>query len=169
LRLTAEPVTCNGTSASAAGAIVSTNPSDGVPGHTGYQFTYGFAEYRVYLPATPAGQVANWPGVWTDGQVWPNDGENDVMEGLGGNACFHFHSLLGGPGNCPAASYTGWHTFAADWEPGVVTYYYDGAQVGQIATGITSSPMYVLADLSVGSPSVVPSDMLVDWVRVWQH
>ena len=49
------------------------------------------------------------------------------MEGLSGQACWHFHDPQGGPGGCSTATYTGgWHTFGADWEPGSVTYYYDG-------------------------------------------
>jgi beta-glucanase (GH16 family) len=112
--------------------------------------------------------------VWADGQSpWPTNGEDDVLEGLGGEACFHFHSPSGGPGSCVAGNLSGWHTFASDWQPGSVTYYYDGAQVGRITTGITSSPMYLILSNTVssamGGPTVAPSDMQVDYVRVWQH
>jgi hypothetical protein len=146
-----------------SGGLVSTNGK--------YQFTYGYAEARIYLP--PSGSsIANWPAWWTDGQSWPADGEMDVMEGLGGQACFHFHSNAGGPGSCASGNFSGWHTFGADWEPGSVTYYYDGQNVGSITTGITGSPMYLILENSGGSyggPSVTPSDMEVSYVRVWQH
>src|SRR5690242_11617954 len=58
-----------------------------------FNFTYGFIEARVWLPAMTGGQgeIANWPAVWADGQSWPEDGEIDVVEGLGGKACAHFH------------------------------------------------------------------------------
>lgn len=153
------------------GALVSTNPSDGVAGHRGFQFSYGYVEARIYLPASGS-TVANWPAFWTDGQSWPADGELDVVEGLSGQACFHFHSSSGGPGGCATGGFAGWHTFGADWEPGKVTYYYDGQAVGTITTGITSQPMYLILENSDGSSGgtvVAPSDMLVDWVRVWQH
>src|ERR1700682_4716091 len=69
--------------------------------------------------AAGAGAISNCPAVWTDGQSWPTDGELDVMEGLSGQACWHFHDPQGGPGGCSSATYTGgWHTYGADWEPG---------------------------------------------------
>ncbi|MER6418821.1 family 16 glycosylhydrolase [Streptomyces sp. NPDC001137] len=136
------------------------------------QFTYGAFEARIYTPASGT-QIANWPAFWTDGQNWPTDGEMDVMEGLSGSACYHFHSPAGGPGGCATGSYTGWHTYGAEWKQGAVTYYYDGKQVGQITSGITSAPMYLILNNAVssvhGGPTQVPADMMVDYVRVWQH
>jgi beta-glucanase (GH16 family) len=138
------------------------------------EFTYGAFEARIYSPAAPGTtQIANWPAFWTDGQNWPTDGEMDVMEGLSGKACYHFHSPAGGPGGCASGDFTGWHTYGAEWKPGSVTYYYDGKQVGQITTGITSAPMYLILNNGVsdqhGGPRLTPADMMVDYVRVWQH
>jgi beta-glucanase (GH16 family) len=136
------------------------------------QFTYGAFEARIYSPASGT-QIANWPAFWTDGQNWPADGEMDVMEGLSGQACYHFHSSAGGPGGCASGNFTGWHTYGAEWKAGSVTYYYDGKQVGQITTGITSQPMYLILNNGVsdqhGGPRLTPADMMVDYVRVWQH
>ncbi|WP_257153895.1 glycoside hydrolase family 16 protein [Streptomyces lunaelactis] len=136
------------------------------------EFTYGAFEARIYTPAASPGAIANWPAFWTDGQNWPEDGEMDIMEALGGGkACYHFHSPAGGPGGCAPGDFTGWHTYGAEWKPGVVTYYYDGKQVGQITTGITSSPMFLILNNGVySSPTTVtPADMMTDYVRVWQH
>jgi len=170
LALTADPATCRGSSRPYTGALVSTNPKDGRPSG-GFDFTYGVIEARVFLPAAPSGAIANWPAVWTDGEgAWPTTGEDDVMEGLSGRACFHFHSDAGGPGGCAPGSFTGWHTFAADWAPGSVTYYYDGVRVGRITSGVTGAPMFVLLDYTTGGyggPSA-PGVMRVDYVRVWQ-
>ncbi|MFD7989765.1 family 16 glycosylhydrolase [Kitasatospora indigofera] len=135
------------------------------------QFTYGAFEARIYLPAAGT-TIANWPAFWTDGQNWPTDGEMDIMEGLGGDACYHYHSPSGGPGGCAPGNYSGWHTYGAEWKPGSVTYYYDGKQVGQITTGISSSPQYLILNNAVspeGGQIVAPADMQVDYVRVWQH
>ncbi|MFC9327439.1 family 16 glycosylhydrolase [Kitasatospora sp. NPDC057015] len=135
------------------------------------QFTYGAFEARIYLPAA-GNTIANWPAFWTDGQNWPTDGEMDVMEGLGGDACYHYHSPSGGPGGCAPGNYSGWHTYGAEWKPGSVTYYYDGKQVGQITTGISSSPQYLILNNAVspeGGTIVPQADMQVDYVRVWQH
>lgn len=150
------------------GALISSNPFDYVSGHTGYQYAYGVVEWRVYLPPDSNGNIANWPGVWSNGQNWPSDGENDNMEGLGGQACYHFHSPVGGPGGCAAGKYSGWHTFASNWQPGVVKYYYDGQYVGQITSGITSSPQYLIVQQTTDLQTAIPSEMLVDYVRVWQ-
>ncbi|HSW85638.1 MAG TPA: glycoside hydrolase family 16 protein [Candidatus Saccharimonadales bacterium] len=172
MNLIAKSTTCSGQGGGTRpydGALISSNPRDGQSGHTGYQYTYGALEFRIYLPASGS-KVANWPGTWTDGQSWPTDGENDVMEGLGGDACYHFHSPSGGPGSCATGNYSGWHTFGSVWKPGVVTYYYDGVQVGQISQGITTSPNYLLVQASTGinSLKIAPAEQLLDYVRVWQ-
>lgn len=143
-----------------------------------FTYTYGLLEARVYLPATAGGQIANWPAVWTDGQNWPVDGEDDVVEGLGGQACAHFHSAAdsggmgaGGGSGCSTGRYAaGWHTFAADWEPGGVTYYYDGRSIGSVTAGVTSAPMFIVLNYAASSAGgQAPDTMRVDYVRVWQH
>jgi beta-glucanase (GH16 family) len=153
-----------------AGALVSTQGK--------FSFTYGFIEARVWLPAAAGepGDVANWPTVWTDGQSWPEDGEIDIAEGLHGEVCAHFHGPADPKGvgvgrtGCPAGNYAGgWHTFAADWEPGIVTYYYDGVDIGSVTSGITSAPMFLILDYAAGYPHQAPDTMKVDYMRVWQH
>jgi beta-glucanase (GH16 family) len=150
-----------------------------------FSYTYGFLQTRVWLPAKTGdpSEVANWPAVWTDGQNWPTDGEDDIMEGINGHACAHFHSATD-PGGTAAANGTaevsaksgcvneiltgGWHTFGADWEPGSVTYYYDGKDVGSVTSGVTSAPMFVILNYAAGAPYQSPDTMKVDYVRVWQ-
>lgn len=163
LNLISQQSTCKGTTRPYTGSLISTNGK--------FSYTYGYVEFRAYIPPASPGIVANWPALWSDGNNWPTDGENDTMEGLSGKGCYHFHSPLGGPGACAPGDYTGWHTFASDWEPGSVTYYYDGVKVGQITSGITSSPQYLILDNSMGTyggPAIVPADIKVDYVRVWQ-
>lgn len=142
-----------------------------VESHDKAQFTYGAFEARIYTPASGT-QIANWPAFWTNGQNTPTDGEMDIMEGLRGSACYHFHSASGSEGGCAPGDFTGWHVYGAEWQPGSVTYYYDGKEVGRIATGITSSPMYLVLNngvsTEVGGPLVIPADMMADYVRVWQ-
>jgi beta-glucanase (GH16 family) len=136
-----------------------------------FTFTYGRVEARIWMPPG-SGSIQNWPAFWTDGTgAHPKTGEMDVVEGLAGRACYHFHYSGGEPGGCASgANPAGWHTYAADWRAGVVTYFYDGVQVGRITQGITGSPMFVVLNLALSStmspPVTLPSQMLVDYVRV---
>jgi Glycosyl hydrolases family 16 len=136
-----------------------------------FLFTYGRLEARIWV-APGSGTLRNWPAFWADGTgKWPTTGELNVMEGLHGSACWHFHSSSGGPGGCSGiANASGWHTYAADWRAGSVTYFYDGVRVGQLTAGVTSGPMYLVLNLGVSSlqspPVTLPSQMLVDYVRV---
>jgi beta-glucanase (GH16 family) len=138
-----------------------------------FQFTYGFMEARIWMPGR-GGRIIDWPAFWADGQNWPRDGEIDVLEGLGGQACWHFVNSAGTRGGCARGTFSnGWHTFGADWEPGSITYYYDGRVVGTIRSGITHAPMYLIINNATahefGIPVQVPASMRIAYVRVWQH
>jgi beta-glucanase (GH16 family) len=139
-----------------------------------YSFTYGVLEARIWAPGR-GGRIVDWPAFWADGQNWPQDGEIDVLEGLHGRACWHFHYANGAPGGCATVhdAAAGWHTYAADWEPNRITYYYDGRRVGRVTTGVTSKPMYLIINLAVSGsaspPAIAPAKLRVAWVRVWQH
>jgi beta-glucanase (GH16 family) len=167
LTLTAGSTSCGGATQPYDGAAVTTN------GH--FQFTYGFVEVRAWL-AGNGSSVYDWPQIWLDGQNWPADGEIDILEGLGGSACYHWHGPPSGTGygGCPAGNFSGgWHTFGVDWEPGSVTYYYDGTNVGSVTNStsqITGDPMYLIlvASTSAESPSQAATEQF-DYVRVWQH
>lgn len=136
-----------------------------------FDFAYGAIEFDAYLPPRSNGKPANWPALWTDGNgSWPTTGEMDVMEGLEGDTCYHFHDPSGGPGDCVSGTWSGWHKFGADWEKGKVTFYYDSRKVGEITSGITSAPMYLILNNTVNKDdsATAPADMEVNWVRVWK-
>jgi beta-glucanase (GH16 family) len=136
-----------------------------------FSFTYGYFETRVWLPGGALG--VDWPGVWAVGANWPAGGEIDLVEGLSGQACWHFHDPQGSPGGCAGVYTGGWHTFGADWEPGSVTWYYDGVEVGTVTQGVTNSPMFLLATMALdntyGGPIQTPATMRIDYIRIWQH
>jgi len=160
LSLIQKSESCSGKTRPYAGSLINTDGK--------FQYTYGFMEVRAYM-AGSASAMTGWPAIWSDGQNWPTNGEDDIMEGLNGQACYHFHDPSGGPGGCPGGGYGGaWHTFASDWEPGYVTYYYDGVKVGNINSGITGAPMYLI--LNASTSSAVPNfTEQIDYVRIWQH
>jgi Glycosyl hydrolases family 16 len=159
-----------------SGGLVSSNPSDGQPGHTGFQIAPTptqpvFVEFKATLPAAPTGVVANWPALWLDGQTWPEDGEIDVMEGLGGMAAYHIHygSGSGTAQGGYANSSPGTHTYGVLWTTTGVTFLYDGAVVGTANEAMTS-PMYLVMENSYGGsgdPTALPSTMDVRYVKVW--
>ena len=168
ISLTQTSATCSGKTEPWTTGLITTNPDDGrLPG-TGFQYTYGVVEARIDVQGSGANQLYDWPAFWADGHNWPQDGEDDVFEGLVGDACFHFHSPSGYQGGCEATIRPGWHTFASDWEPGSVAYYYDGAKVGSFTSGITSAPMYLILDNAANSSGAVADSMKVQYVRVWQ-
>jgi hypothetical protein len=137
-----------------------------------FNFTYGAMEARIYSPATSDGRLLNWPAFWTDGQNWPVDGEIDVFEGLDGQAAWHYHYSGGGPGATVPGNFAGWHTFAAHWEPGRISFYYDGRFVGAQTAGVISQPHFLILNYGVGGwggPISAPQTMQVDYVRVWQR
>ncbi|MGC9220968.1 MAG: glycoside hydrolase family 16 protein [Solirubrobacteraceae bacterium] len=172
LAVTATRSRCDGVTHPYTGALVTTDPADR-SSRGGFEYRYGVLQARVYVPGD--GHVlANWPGVWTDGAHWPQDGEDDILEGLFGQACFHFHSphyARHGPGGCVSLA-PGWHTFASDWQPGSVSYYYDGVHVGTVTIGVTSAPMFIIIDNTVwrNTPTTTaPGTMRIAYVKIWHR
>jgi len=162
-----------------SGGLVSTNPDDAQPGHTGFQIAPTptkpvFVEFKATLPATASGTVANWPALWLVGQSpWPENGEIDLMEGGYGYTAYHIHfggsNGMGanGPGGTVNNS-PGTHTFGVLWTTTSVTFIYDGAVVGTINESL-DSPMFIVMENSYSSadPTVFPATMNVRYVRVW--
>ena len=168
------------------GSLIESNPADGQPGHSGFQ-----AHLRVcgWCAASPGlhpkglacpkgGCLPDWPGLWSLSNTNSNN-EIDTMEGLNalGEECYHIHPPPGseGPGGCLSGEYAGaWYTFGSEWEPGVVKVFYDGAQGGRSQTGgnqwnAAVPPHGHGAPRRQTTAVVVPDEMTVDYVRVWQH
>jgi beta-glucanase (GH16 family) len=172
LSLTASSQSCGGEPRPYTGAVVSTNPDDG-RSSGGFEFTYGLVQARVYVPAA-SGHIVNWPALMTLGQSWPEDGEDDILEGVDGTICVRFHSpqnALTGAGRCLPTVTGGWITVAVDWEPGSATWYYNGIEVAS-TTEVTDQPMYlaIVYTASDKAPELAtPATLRVTYVRVWQH
>lgn len=158
------------------GACISTNPHGGAK--PGFQFTYGYAEAQLTLP-TNGTVIAQWPAWWMDGQSWPMDGEIDIMEGLSGYACWHYHYDSGGgldshPIGGRINTSPGTHIYGVNWYPGHLDFYYDGTKVASASNGslsggatISSSPMYLIL-IYAGGSGPLPATLVVHYVRVFQ-
>jgi hypothetical protein len=142
------------------GSLVSTN------GH--FSILYGGVEVRACIPGR-GDLVYNWPAIWLDGQNWPQDGEFDIVEGLGGSPAVHVHNSQypDGIGKYIPGKYTGCNNFGLWWSPGLVEFYYNGRPVWKTKTP-NNKPMYLIVENSTsGIPR--PTTMEIQWVRAWTY
>ena len=159
------------------------------------------------------GTQGAWPAFWMLPQstdiygAWPVSGEIDIMETCGkfndhstNAACGTLHwgvpdHVYKGSGYVDLATdYSYFHTYAVDWEPGKITWLYDGRVVNvlqnweSMISGTTDSlsydapfdqPYYLLLNLAVDSGQFGGAvnratfqddiNMYVDYVRVFQR
>jgi hypothetical protein len=149
------------------------------PGFRPFSYTYGFLEVRLRAPTAPG----MWPAVWQMPVGGGGHDEMDLMEYIRGYAYMTLHGpqAAGNPVwgqaqvQVPDLA-TSHHVFGADWEPGRLTWYLDGRQVGSTTRGVPSVPEFVQANLQIGGlvgPSGPdqrwPVSMDVDYVRVYQR
>ena len=154
---------------SSSGSTVDTDPSQ--TGGGGYQYGTGYvAEARVYFPGNGT-TIYNWPGFWDDGQNWPADGEEDIIEGLGtATSNYHSNSGANNSGTIPGIWSNGWHTYAVDRESGKNYIYWDGKLVRSYSTNDGGSPHYLIMTVgcSGGCVTGAASQVKTDYIRVWQ-
>jgi hypothetical protein len=142
------------------------------------QYGYGAYEARVYVPAGPNGTIANWPAFYGSGDNWPNGGEIDAFEAMGGTDFAGYDpSLPAAHLSGPAITSTpGWHIVDAVWGPGTLTIYTDGQLADQwsspdldITSGGTSSMLWTFDNFTgqYGYNTGQPSTMQVQYFRYW--
>jgi beta-glucanase (GH16 family) len=155
--------------------------TSGMISSTHFSFVYGCMEMRAKM----APGKGMWSAFWTlpTNGGWPP--EIDVQETLGRAPTTVYTNYHFGKNNrqddvaVKGSDFTaGWHTFATDWEPDAITWYVDGIERARFpyAEMITNEPMYLLANLAVGSnwsntpdaSTVFPAQYEIDFIRVWQ-
>ena len=136
---------------------------------------------RITLACDASGHIDNWPAFWLDTTgAWPEGGEIDVVEGLHGQAAWHYHYLSAAGvssqvgGAVSGFSGCGTHTYEAVWTSSAITFVYDGRQVGQVTAAgigvpIATGPMYMVNDYAAsateGGPTVGGVSMQVSQLR----
>jgi beta-glucanase (GH16 family) len=163
------------------GACVTTRPHEKGYANTGFTFQYGYAEARISFPGS-AGAVYDWPAFWTGSDPWPDHGEIDIAEGIGGQLQSNYHAGMrcsscedGASTNLNSGGVSGgWaggaHVYGVDREPGRNTVYWDGQKVFSYATSDGGAPEWFLlnvGDGAQGGQKVVGATVRIDYVRVW--
>jgi beta-glucanase (GH16 family) len=141
--------------------------------------TYGYFEMNAKL-SNAAGVVSGFWLLPADGS-WPP--ELDVAEVVGSNPKTLTETSHSSSGTTPhwtdvPDTSQAFHTYAVDWEPDKLTWYFDDKQVAQQNTPADmNKPMYMLLSTVVGTSSTwagapTPGEtgqMQVDYVRAYSH
>ena len=161
-------------------------------------FAYGRVEARIKIPY---GQGI-WPAFWMLGSdiennPWPGSGEIDILENIGKASeetnlygTVHGPGYSGGSGIGSGPYDTGvrladdFHTYAIEWEPTEIRWYFDGTQYFSVTPAdvpagsewVFNKPFFIILNVAVGGnwpgypdgSTVFPQLMTVDYVRVYQ-
>ncbi len=153
---------------------------------------YGRIEARVHIPRG----AGTWPAFWMlgnnlDTDTWPQCGEIDILEVRGRDtsnlvATLHGPSYFGDDGcsaewRPPVDMSEGFHTFAVEWLPERVTWFFDDhAYSVKTRADVTEGdwvfdhPFYVIVNLAMGGgftgdidPDLAQAHMTIDHIRVF--
>jgi beta-glucanase (GH16 family) len=144
--------------------------------HT-FSQTYGYFEASIQMPAGDGALGAFW--LLPESGSWPP--ELDVAEVVGASPTTLVNTVHGidapDPHWTDVADMTrGFHTYAVDWEPDKITWYFDGQETFEAPTPADmNQPMYVVASTHSGLPGSWPgspdpslvSQMKIDYIRVY--
>lgn len=146
-------------------------------------WTYGRFEIRARMEDTPGMLNALWMGA--DSGNWPP--EIDISEILGNDPdklymTNHYgtqsdHQSNSGNYQSSAPFSDDFHVFAVEWEPGIIRWYLDGAEVFRSTKGVPDEPFFLMLCPAIGpdwtgnptSQSKFPLLFEVDWIKVYQR
>lgn len=160
-------------------------------------FRYGRIEARMKLPYGKG----MWPAFWMLGESissvgWPNCGEIDIMEMIGGGSndskvhfTLHWGPVTNGTHPYYGLSYTlpsgkfadDYHIFAVEWDDKTIRGYCDSTQyyvidISKAGLEAFHNPFFIILNLAVGgnwpgnpdATTVFPQKLYVDYVRVYK-
>ncbi len=163
-----------------------------ITSYDAFKFVNGYAEIRARVPEGDG----LWPAFWLLNAYYVGPlPEIDVMEILGEDTTTAYHTYHRSDPNglplsdqyvssrtTPTGYADGFHIFGVHWQPGKITWYVDGVEVGTYEeTDLTKNDayqlMYVIANLAVGGnfnsqpvdPSAIPASFDIDYIRVYQE
>lgn len=116
---------------------------------------YGYFEINARMSSAPGTMSAFW--LLSTSGAWPP--EIDIAEVLANEPTMlattaHTSTLFSQEQGLTTVSNmtTGFNTYAVDWEPNTITWYFNGQQVYQIATPADMhQPMYIVVDTAAGT------------------
>jgi len=158
-----------------------------------HEFQYGRMEARAKLPRG----TGLWPAFWMLGSNitevgWPQSGEIDILEYVGRApgeifTTLHTKAAHGDNGTSKTTAIPnieeGFHTYAADWTPDAITFYFDDQEVFKFAPEDKTEavwpfnqPFYFIINMAIGGnfggpgvdDSIFPQEFVVDYVRVYK-
>jgi beta-glucanase (GH16 family) len=154
--------------------------------------TYGYFEVEAKLPKGKG----TWPAFWLFNHIGARRPEIDVMEAYAGGVA-PWGKVVNGVAVPTMFATTVWkdqgvqagmfkeatgdlsaafHKYGMRWEPGRLTFFFDGKQYYTLAVSFTD-PMYLMLDLWYGSASGTPdastptgkaNSYEVNYVRAWK-
>jgi beta-glucanase (GH16 family) len=157
--------------------------------NTSGKFSQAYGHFEIRMKMSKGQGM--WPAFWMlGGGSWPNDGEIDVMENIGREPNT-VHGTIHGPGYSGAGGIgaafngprfaDGFHTFAIDWSPNLITWSVDGNVYERRSPAdlngnrwVYDHPFFMILNLAVGgdwpgapnSSTPFPNTIVVDYVHV---
>ncbi len=149
-----------------SGSLVNTESNNGFAVQVGM-----YTEARIYFSGDGT-NIYNWAAWWISSNPWPNGGEHDIAEVLGGKLTVNYHSPSGSHNQGAPAGYWGnaYHVYGIHRKASSADVYWDGKLVKSYPTDDNGTGEYLIFNVGSGSPSMygTASEMRIDYVRVWK-